>query len=347
VIFKIDPLQDPRWLELVERHAFSSIFHTRGWLEALRRTYGFKLTAYTSAAPGSDLNNGLAFCRVRGFFSSPGLVSLPYSDHCEPLCESPEELDFLMGCVQAEMEHRNWKYLEMRPRRWTLNRREDKAGFRPLKAYILRSFELGANLDELFARLDDSLQRRIRSAQQTGLTVECGRSEELLKSFYRLMMLSEKRRSLPLNPAAWFRNLVDCLGESVEIRVASRGKIPVAASMSLRFRDKVLRKYSCSDTGRDHSDAASALLWNELVDAKSKGVREYELGRIESRRPCSPDCGNEWNSGKMELVSWRYPAPHFAFLDENGIPSTGNSLFASLTQPLLKAAARVMYPHLG
>ena len=36
----IDPLADARWDELVERHPRASVFHTRGWLEALKRTYG-------------------------------------------------------------------------------------------------------------------------------------------------------------------------------------------------------------------------------------------------------------------------------------------------------------------
>jgi len=250
-----------------------------------------------------------------------------------------------MGCLQAEMEHRDWKYLEMRPVRWTLNRTEDKTGFRPVQTSLLRSFDLGPGMHELFSRLGDALQRRIHSAQKTDLTVERGRSEELLKSFYRLMILSERRQRLPLNPVAWFRNLVDCLGESLEIRVASRGKVPVAASMSLRFRDKILRKYSCSDPRHNDSDAAAALLWSELVDAKSSGVREYNLGRIESGRPRAS--GDEWSSSQTEIVSWRYPAPRFAFMEERGIAFTGSGLLGSVSQPLLKVATRMMYPHLG
>jgi hypothetical protein len=37
--YKNDPLQDPRWAELVGRHPHASVFHTTGWLEALRRSY--------------------------------------------------------------------------------------------------------------------------------------------------------------------------------------------------------------------------------------------------------------------------------------------------------------------
>src|ERR1700674_241455 len=41
-VHALDPLNDPRWSALIAEHPRASVFHTRGWLEALRRTYGFK-----------------------------------------------------------------------------------------------------------------------------------------------------------------------------------------------------------------------------------------------------------------------------------------------------------------
>ena len=347
MIFKIDPLQDPRWPALVEKHPLASVYHTRGWLEAIHRTYGFRPTAYTSSAPSSELSNGLVFCRIRGLLSGSGLVSLPYSDHCEPLCESPEELDFLMGCLQAEMDHREWKYLEMRPIRWNLNRRGERAGFRPLKTYVLRRLDLRPSVDDMFRRLHESHQRRIQSAEHSGLVVECGQSEKLLINFYRLMALAQQRHQLPLQSFEWFRNLGDCLGESLEIRVVSRAEVSIAAGILLRFRDTVVGKYSCSDARYDNLGAASYLLWSEMLDAKSKGILEFDLGRMAHSNPGLAQPEDEWGGNQAELVYWRYPTPRFAFLDGSAAPRVGKSLFEFLSQPLRKAAGRVLYPHLG
>ena len=38
----LDPLADARWDDLLERHPRASVFHSRGWLEALKRTYGYE-----------------------------------------------------------------------------------------------------------------------------------------------------------------------------------------------------------------------------------------------------------------------------------------------------------------
>ena len=83
---RIQPLTDPRWAELVKRHPRSSVFHTREWLEALHRTYGYEPVAMTTCSPDA-LTNAVVFCRVESRLTGRRLVSLPFSDHCELLVE--------------------------------------------------------------------------------------------------------------------------------------------------------------------------------------------------------------------------------------------------------------------
>ena len=45
----LDPIRDPRWPELLNRHPGATVFHTPGWLEALRRTYGYEPGVLTTA----------------------------------------------------------------------------------------------------------------------------------------------------------------------------------------------------------------------------------------------------------------------------------------------------------
>src|ERR1700674_839023 len=91
-IHKFDPLKDPRWPEFLHRHPDASIFHTPGWLEALRRTYGYQPVVFTTSPPTQELANGLLFCCIDSWFTGRRLVSLPFSDHCEPLTDNPENL---------------------------------------------------------------------------------------------------------------------------------------------------------------------------------------------------------------------------------------------------------------
>src|SRR6266849_3544905 len=115
-IYSLDPLRDPRWAVLSEKHPDASVFHTPGWLEALRRTYGYEPVAYTTASPGTDLTNGVVLCRIRSLVTGRRLVSLPFTDHCEPLTERPEDLESLLHFLESRRTEEGWKYIEIRPR---------------------------------------------------------------------------------------------------------------------------------------------------------------------------------------------------------------------------------------
>ena len=89
-----DPIGDPRWSELLDRHPAASIFHSPGWLNALRQTYGYEPFVVTTST-GPTLENGMVVCRVKGW-TSRRLVSLPFSDHCDPLVDDSDDLSEML-----------------------------------------------------------------------------------------------------------------------------------------------------------------------------------------------------------------------------------------------------------
>src|SRR4051812_78616 len=99
-VYRLQPLEDQRWADLVDRHPHSSVFHSVAWLEALHRTYGYELVAYTTSSAGEPLKNGLVFCRVASWITSRRLVSLPFSDHCEPLVHSLADEELLLNASE-------------------------------------------------------------------------------------------------------------------------------------------------------------------------------------------------------------------------------------------------------
>ena len=54
--------------------------------------------------------------------------------------------------------------------------------------------------------------------QSSGLTERCGASEDLLKHFYALFVVTRGRHRLPPTPYAWFRNLIQSLNGGFEIQ---------------------------------------------------------------------------------------------------------------------------------
>ncbi len=114
-IYVLDPLLDRRWDDLVERHPNASVFHQRGWLEALVRTYGYEPYVLTSAPFDQPLENGIVVCRVSSWMTGTRLVSLPFSDHCEPLLREGDGIEEFARWMREACDLQRWRYVELRP----------------------------------------------------------------------------------------------------------------------------------------------------------------------------------------------------------------------------------------
>ena len=55
------------------------------------------------------------FCEVKSWLTGSRLVSLPFSDHCQPLADDPKELQSILEGLQDVAMKRRLKYIELRP----------------------------------------------------------------------------------------------------------------------------------------------------------------------------------------------------------------------------------------
>ena len=347
MIYKIDPLGDPRWQVLVDKHPNASVFHTTGWLEAVRRTYGYNPIVFTTSSPTDELRNGLLFCRVRSWLTGPRMVSLPFSDHCEPLCDSGE-FEVLVRYLQSALDHQDWKYLEIRLVDGSLSREAEAAGFRIKDKHLLHRVKLRSSPADLLRSFHkDSVQRRVRHAERAGLVERVGRSEQLLKDFYGLSLLTRQRHHLPPQPYKWFQNVVECMGEKLEIRVAYKDETPVAAILTLRHRDVVYYKYGSSDAHLNNLGATPLLLWRAIREANSNGATEFDLGRTEIGNAGLISFKNKWAREPKALSYWKFPGSPSDYVRFERKLRLLKEVFALMPNRLLTATGRLLYPHIG
>jgi hypothetical protein len=338
---QLDPIKDLRWAELVERHPRASVFHTVGWLKALQRSYGYEPVAFTTSSPNGDLKDGLVFCCINSWLTGRRLVSLPFSDHCEPLCDSVEDLKILTGHLQNAVEQQKWNYVEIRPINWALSQTDDALGFLPSATYMLHTLDLRPDLADLFQSLDkDSVQRRIQRAERAGLVEKRGRSDDLLKEFYNLFVITRGRHRLPPTPYAWFRNLIRCQDQALEIRVAYKDKTPIAAILTLRFRDVVYFKYGCSDARFNRFGATPLLLWRAIVDAKATGAIAFDMGRTQLDDAGLLAFKNHWVPQPKRLVYRAFPKVSSLDAPDGWKLKMAKRIFSIMT-------GRLLYPHIG
>jgi Acetyltransferase (GNAT) domain len=276
-IYQIDPISDGRWPGLLERDCRASVFHTRGWLEALRRSYGYEPVVFTTSAPARELTDGVVFCRVNSWLTGNRMVSLPFSDHCEPILNEPDGGSEILSHLLGEVESQRLKYVEFRP---LTPIQESANASRDSEKFCFHKLDLRPGTDDIFRALHkDSIRRKIQRAERELLVYEKGNDQALLEKFYRLFVMTRRRHGLPPSPLHWFQNLLSCLGEKAQIRIASKGNVPVAGLFTLTHNKSIVYKYGGSDMALSNLGGTPFLFWRTIVEAKAEGLHELDLGR--------------------------------------------------------------------
>jgi len=275
----LNPLLDSRWENFVAVHARASVFHHTSWLRALTSTYGYCPTVLTNATPGEPLTAGVVFCDVNSRVTGRRLVSLPFADHTEPLLSDPSEILEFNEWMRAEWNHRQWRYIELRPLSEELHTND---GMKVSQSFWFHTLDLTPPIGTIFQQCHKScIQRRIIHAKHQGLSYEKGCSSDILKAFYRLVVMTKQRHNLLPQPFSWFRNLLHFMGPDAEIRLLRKGDTAIAAILTLRHRGTVVFKYGGSDQRFHHLGGMPLLFWTLIEESKAEGANQIDFGRSE------------------------------------------------------------------
>jgi hypothetical protein len=295
------------------------------------------------------LKNGMVFCRVASWLTGRRLVSLPFSDHCDPLVDCDRDLTTVMAALQAELSRNQLSYIEIRPTR-SLEVMTPQHSTYP---YCRHEIDLTQDLGALFNNCHKScIQRKIVRADREGLTEEVGRSGRLLDRFYSLLLLTRRRLSALPQPKRWFQNLIDCFGEALTVRVASKDGQAIAAILTLRFKDTLIYKYGCSDARFHRLGGMPFLLWKSICDAKRDGFRVLDLGRTEWHDAGLIYFKDRWGASRSVLTYSRLTGagwvngafkPHSADWKRR----VAKRIFVHSPDRVLGAAGELLYRHAG
>ncbi|MGA2569843.1 MAG: GNAT family N-acetyltransferase [Terracidiphilus sp.] len=344
-LFELDPSADSRWAELVDTHPAASVFHHPRWLNALSETYGYRPIVLTNCRAGEPLTSGIPLCEVSSWITGRRAVSLPFSDHAQPLLAEGEDPAQYFASIREQMRRNRWKYVELRPRQPMSG---SDSGLAPDKEYWIHVLDLAPSIDELFRNLHkSSLQRRIKKSSREGLTYERGSSPELLDDFFRLQVMTRKRHQLPPQPKIWFANVLLKLSGSAEIRVARKDGRSVAAIMTLYHKKKAVYKYGCSDHNLHHLAGMPFLFWKLIEECKAAGFTEIDFGRSEMDNEGLVRFKDEFGTRRERLCYLRFPEAEKGKDTVGRLMPIAGPLFSLLPDSVSSYLGRILYRHIG
>lgn len=343
-VFRIDPLQDQRWKAFVDWHPDASIFHRVEWLQALKSSYGYTPFALTTSAPGSPLMDGLPVCEIRSPLTGRRLVSVPFSDHCQPLVSDPRTLNAFIHSLTECITPNREKYFEIRP--ITFDADEDP-GLGISHTYRLHRLDLRPSLESLIKHFDkSSVQRKIHRAEREMLRYEEGSSERLLNCFYKLMIMTRRRHGLPPQPIKWFKALIASFGSDLKIRVAFKDDTAVASILTVAYKKKLVYKYGCSDLRHSNLGGNALVFWHAIQDAKAQGMEELDMGRCDLENQGLAVFKENWGAQSCILNYRRYPAQSIKLGPENLLKYV-KKLVSIAPDISLAMLSNLFYRHIG
>lgn len=342
--YQIDPLRDSRWGAFVESHPRGTVFHSTNWLQALKAAYRYDPVVATTCPPGAPLTNGIVFCRIKSWLTGRRFVSLPFSDHCEPLVNNAGELDQLLLHMRRSVDEEKWRYLEIRP---LSAQPGSRTGLGKSTTYLFHRLDLERSNEELFRGFHkDCVQRKIRRAEREKLTCRSGTSADLLQAFYKLHVMTRRRHYLPPQPLSWFRRLVATFGDSLTIRVAFKDDVPVASILTLVSKKSLVYKYGGSDARFHNFGGMPLLFWIAIQEAKEKGFEELEMGRSDNDNLGLISFKEHFGAVGTPLSYWVYLRR-----PDLGAQLSQKSMLRRLVplapDSVLRAVGKVLYRHIG
>ena len=264
------PPDDARWSERVASDPDALPFHHPAWMSLLAEVYGYRPFLIGAGDGDGGLAGGLPAMEVRDPFGRRRWIALPFTDHCPPLGDMPAEL------------------LDDARRRAGIARFELHAelpGAFATGGAVRHVLPLATDADAVLRTFHRSqVQRNIRKAERSGVTVRRACSAaDLTDVFYRLHLATRRRLGVPVQPKRFFARLWDRMiapGLGF-VLIAEAGGAPVAGAVFLEHGETVIYKYGASDAGAWGLRPNHAIFWAAIRASCAAGRRSFDFGRTD------------------------------------------------------------------
>lgn len=268
----VDPQTNEHWRELVENHD-SSVFHSPEWARVLTETYGFDVS---SAILLNDVRRpvaGLPFCRIEDI-SGERIVSLPFSDYCDPLVSNEEQWVRLIDGLIAED-----RLIAVRCLHNQIPCLDDR--FREMKRAKWHCMDLTDDAETLWAGLHESSRRAIRKARRDGVSVRAAEREEDMRAFFELHLgVRVSKYRLLAQPYRFFERVWTHFIEPGKgfLLLAEHQGHAIGGVLFLEWKGTLYYKFNASILSGLRHRPNDLLIWEGIQRAKANGCRALDFG---------------------------------------------------------------------
>lgn len=288
------PVDDPQWLELVRTDPAATAFHHPAWTRAIATAYGFDSFLVTVEGNGG-IDAALPVVEASRMLRGRRWVSLPFTDHCPPLGD-PASFDLLAQELDSARRAASIDSVEVRHALPLVD--GTPTGF------VEHVVDLEPDIERVEARYASSVRRGIRRASSFGMTWRMGDGEDdLVETFYSLLVGTRQRLGLPVQPRSFFKHLWRALGPDLcrTVIVELDGR-PIAGLVLLTWKTHAVFKYGASDRSGWPMRPNNLLFAETIRWACENGYTQFNMGRTDLDAPTLRRFKRGWGPREESLT---------------------------------------------
>jgi hypothetical protein len=341
----VNPLLVPDWdAQLSSIHTQNrTIFHSASWAWVLNGAYGYE-PVYFAAWAGQSLAGVVPFMEVNSRWSGRRGVSLPFTDSCESIGLGSPEFSRFLKQLDGHGRSRGWRYWEIRGGEGLIDK------VQPSLQFYVHTLDLREGERAIFNKFDSSVRRAIRKAESSNVEVEITQSEVAMEKFYRLQCGTRQKHGLPPQPWSFFREIQrHLISKGLGfVAVASRGQIPLAASLYLFLDKHAIYKFGASDIRFQEFRGSNLVMWRAIQHCVQLGIKFLDFGRTSLSNEGLRRFKLGWGTTEVQKSYFKYDLRSNQFVKEKDRSSGWhNQVFTRMPVPLLRLVGRLLYPHLA
>jgi CelD/BcsL family acetyltransferase involved in cellulose biosynthesis len=268
----VEPRTNPLWRALVDRTE-STVFHSAAWIQVLHDTYGWETGAYILLDEEGVPRGGIPFCRIKDMLGER-IVTLPFSDHCDPLVSDEE-------CWRSLVDPLLIEHLPINIRCLHNGLPLADSRFSMAKQAKWHRLDLRPELDSLWRAMQDSTHRAIRKSQREGVTLRVAENEPDLRAFFEMHLKVRKYKyGLLAQPYCFLQNIWRHFvepGNGFLLLAVVDGKI-VAGDFFLIWKDTLYYKFNASLPDDLSHRPNDLLIWEGIQRGKKLGLTYLDFG---------------------------------------------------------------------
>lgn len=336
------PLTRADWDAWISNGPGPMFFHSAAWARVLNSTYGLT-PLYFTVQRANRLVALLPIMEVISGLTGRRGVSLPFTDHCEPLGFSDDSAAALIKEALHLGRNQKWKYLECRGG-------TPFGDVTPSVSFLGHRLDLTSNAETIFNRFDSSVRRAIRKAEKCGVVTTIAQTLPAVREYYDLHCQTRRLHGLPPQSFRFFLNIHTHVLSQSQGMVATakyQGR-PIASAIFFHLGPQALYKFGASDPDFQEFRANNLLMWEAIKWCVAQGKKTLDFGRTSIGGDGLRRYKLGWGTEERQIRYYRYDFRKSDFVKAKD-ESVGwhNQLFRALPVPCSRAIGALLYKHTG